>query len=245
MLHRHAVNRVMIETAREITDVLKKRLGIILTVFAIGTAASFQITGGVLAHIIEHTKPAGASIIYLTPLEVVMLKLKMAMICGALLTLIVTSYFIYRAVVKHSKIKIRRSSVIVTAVLAVILFGSGVLYAYFLLPLFLDYLYQSAASTGAVATYSIREFISFVILIATIFGLSFELPLVMTVLVRSGLVRYRTFVDYRRHAYIGLLIAAALLTPPDVLSQIIIAVPLAILYEISLFVVRFTGGDRG
>jgi sec-independent protein translocase protein TatC len=84
-----------------------------------------------------------------------------------------------------------------------------------------------------------------VILIATVFGLSFELPLVMTVLVRSGLVRYRMFVDYRRHAYISLLIAAALLTPPDVLSQIIIAVPLAILYEISLFVVRFTGGDHG
>jgi sec-independent protein translocase protein TatC len=119
------------------------------------------------------------------------------------------------------------------------------LYAYFLLPLFLDYLYQSATSTGAIATYSIRESMSFVIPIATVFGLSFELLLVMTVLVRSGLVRYRMFVDYRRHAYISLLIAAALLTPPDVLSQIIIAVPLAILYEISLFVVRFTGGDHG
>lgn len=229
----------MIETAREIADVLKKRLAIILVVFAIGTAAGFPIMSRVLVHIIEHTKPAGASIIYLTPLEVVMLKLKMAIICGVLLALIVIAYFIYRAVVRRSKIHIRRSSVVVTGILAVILFGSGVLYAYFLLPLFLDYLYQSAASTGAVATYSIREFISFVILIATVFGLSFELPLVMTVL-----VRYRTFIEYRRHAYIGLLIAAAFFTPPDVLSQIIIAVPLAILYEISLFVVRFTGGDQ-
>ena len=234
----------MIETAREIADVLKKRLGVILVVFAIGTAAGFPIMSRVLAHIIEHTKPAGASIIYLTPLEVVMLKLKMALICGALLALIVIAYFIYRAVVRRSKIHICRSSVVVTGILAVILFGSGVLYAYFLLPIFLDYLYQSAASTGAVATYSIREFISFVILIATVFGLSFELPLVMTVLVRSGLVRYRTFIEYRRHAYISLLFAAAFATPPDVLSQIIIAVPLAILYEISLFVVRFTGGDQ-
>ncbi len=50
-------------------------------------------------------------------------------------------------------------------------------------------------------------------------------------------------VDYRRHAYIALLIAAAFFTPPDVFSQILIALPLAILYEISLFVVRFTGGD--
>ena len=84
----------------------------------------------------------------------------------------------------------------------------------------------------------------FVIMIAIVFGFSFELPLVMTVLVRSGMVRYHTLVDYRRHAYVGLLAAAALFTPPDVLSQIVIAVPLAILYEISLFVVRFTGGDR-
>ncbi|RZN30856.1 MAG: preprotein translocase subunit TatC [Methanosarcinales archaeon] len=239
------LSRAMIETAVEIADILKKRLAFILVVFAIGTAAGFPVMDRVLRHIIEHTKPVGASIIYLTPLEVVMLKLKMAIICGALLALISIVYFIYRSVVKGTKIRICRSSAIVTGILTVILFGSGVLYAYFLLPIFLDYLYQSASSTGAVATYSIREFLSFVILIATVFGLSFELPLVMTVLVRSGLVRYRTFIEYRRHAYVGLLVAAAFFTPPDVLSQIIIAVPLAILYEISLVVVRFTGGDGG
>ncbi len=245
MLHCHTVIRDMTGTTVEIADVLKKRLGVLLIVFAIGTAAGFPMTDMVLQHIIEHVKPAGASIIYLTPLEVVMLKLKMAIVCGVLLALIAIIYFIYKAVAKRSEIRIRRSSVVVTAIFATVLFGSGVLYAYFLLPLFLDYLYQSAASTGAVATYSISEFISFVILIATVFGLSFELPLAMTVLVRSGLVRYHTFIEYRRQAYLGLLIAAAFFTPPDVFSQIIIAVPLAILYEISLFVVRFTGGDGG
>lgn len=228
----------------EIVDTLKKKLFPILGVFVIGAAASFQIMGGVLQHIIDHTKPAGASIVYLTPLEVIMLKLKMAIICGALPALLVVIFFTCKAVSGRTEITIHRSSFAITGIFAVILFGSGALYAYFLLPVFLNYLFCSAASTGAVATYSICEFVSFVIMIAIVFGLSFELPLVMTVLVRSGLVRYRALIDYRRHAYIGMLIAAALFTPPDVLSQIIVALPLAILYEISLFVVRFTGGDK-
>jgi sec-independent protein translocase protein TatC len=230
-------------TAEEIVNVLKKKLFYILAVFAVGTAVGFPMMEMVLQHTIEYMTPDGASIVYLTPLAVVMLKLKMAMICGALLTLPVAIYFAYQAVVMRTGITIRRSSFVVMVIFAVILFISGVSYAYFLLPIFLNYLFMSAAATGAVANYSICEFVSFVIMIAVVFGFSFELPLVMTVLVRSGLVRYRMLVDYRRHAYVALLIAAAFFTPPDVLSQILIALPLAILYEISLFVVRFTGGD--
>lgn len=234
----------MFKAADEIAETLRKKIISILVVFAIGAAASFPIMGTVLQRIIIHTKPAGASIVYLTPLEVIMLRLKMAIICGTLLALLVVIYFIYKTVSGHTEFSISRSSFVVAGILAVILFGSGVVYTYFLLPVFLNYLFQSAASTGAVANYSICEFVSFVIMIAIVFGFSFELPLVMTVLVRSGMVRYHTLVDYRRHAYVGLLAAAALFTPPDVLSQIVIAVPLAILYELSLFVVRFTGGDR-
>jgi len=231
---------------RAIVSDVRKRLFPILIAFAIGAIASFQIMDGVLQQIIEHTKPAGASIVYLTPLEVIMLKLKMAMICGVLLAILAVIYFVYRSIRRSARgrggVAVGISSIVTAVVFAAILFVSGVLYAYFLIPLFLSYLYQNAASTGAVATYSISEFVSFVIMIATVFGISFELPLVMTILVRSGLVRYRSLIDYRRHAYIGLLIAAALFTPPDVLSQIIVALPLAILYEISIFVVRFTGG---
>jgi len=236
---------MMTGTAEEIVDALKKKLFCILAVFAVGVVVGFPMMGGVLQHTIEYMKPDGASIVYLTPLEVIMLKLKMAIICGALLALPVTVYFAYRAVVRRTGITIHRSSLVVTCIFAAILFVSGVLYAYFLLPLFLNYLFMSAAATGAVANYSISEFVSFVVMIAIVFGFSFELPLVMTVLVRSGLVRYRTLVDYRRHTYVALLIAAAFATPPDVFSQIIVAVPLAILYEISLIVVRFTGGDIG
>jgi len=233
---------------RAIVSDVRKRLFSILIAFAIGAIASFQIMDSVLQQIIEHTKPEGASIVYLTPLEVIMLKLKMAMICGALLAILAVIYFVYRSIRRSARgrggMVVGRSSIVAAVIFAAILFVSGVLYAYFLIPLFLSYLYQSAASTGAVAAYSISEFISFVIMIAIVFGISFELPLVMTILVRSGLVRYRSLIEYRRHAYIGLLIAAALFTPPDVLSQIIVALPLAILYEISIFVVRFTGRVR-
>ena len=110
-----------------------------------------------------------------------------------------------------------------------------------MLPSFIDFLYQNAASSGVVATYSIAEFISFVALTTVIFGLVFELPLFIIILVRSRLVERDLLVHYRFHVYIGLLILSALITPPDVFSQIIIAVPLIMLFEISLVIVRFVG----
>ena len=88
----------MFKAAGEIVETLREKIIPILVVFAIGVAASFPIMGMVLQRIIAHTKPAGASIVYLTPLEVIMLKLKMAIICGALLALLVVIYFIYKTV---------------------------------------------------------------------------------------------------------------------------------------------------
>jgi len=148
---------MMTGTAEEIVDALKKKLFCILAVFAVGVVVGFPMMGGVLQHTIEYMKPDGASIVYLTPLEVIMLKLKMAIICGALLALPVTVYFAYRAVVRRTGITIHRSSLVVTGIFAAILFISGVLYAYFLLPLFLNYLFMSASTCTPSRSISLRR----------------------------------------------------------------------------------------
>ena len=77
------------------------------------------------------------------------------------------------------------------------------------------------------------------VLMTVVFGLVFELPLILTLLVRGGVVELDTLKKYRRHAYVGLLILAALITSPDIFTQAIIGGPLILFYEISIFVARF------
>ena len=95
---------------------------------------------------------------------------------------------------------------------------------------------------GVYATFSVYEFINFIVMTTAIFGISFELPLLLTLMTRLGITSRQTFAHYRRHAYVILLIIAAVITPdPTMFTQIMLMVPFVILYEISLLVMRVTG----
>jgi Sec-independent protein secretion pathway component TatC len=73
-----------------------------------------------------------------------------------------------------------------------------------------------------------------------VFGLVFELPLVMTALARARIVPAAVFKKYRRHMWVIILIVAALVTSPDILTQVMVGIPLIIFYELSLVILRFT-----
>jgi len=123
------------------------------------------------------------------------------------------------------------------------MFMLGASYSYFfMLPLFLKFLYIDAAASGVTATYSIFTFISFIATTTAIFGLVFELPIVLTILIRNGFVKYDTLVTYRKHIYVIILVIAMLITPgTDVFSQMMFAVPMTIFFEISMLIVKIIG----
>lgn len=185
------------------------------------------------------------NIVYLSPMEVLMLEFKMSLIFGALLASPVIAYYVYRG----SKGRLpgiisgKKSLILSIIAAAILLFLIGAGYAYFyMLPLFLSYLYQDAASLGVNANFSVYEFIYFIVMTTLIIGAAFELPLILNLLVHFGITSRQTLAYYRRHAYILLLIVAAWITPgPDIFSQIIVTVPFIVLYEASLLLMRFTG----
>lgn len=185
------------------------------------------------------------NIVYLTPMEVMMLEFKMSLIFGALMASPLIIYYAYKGFKGRlaNIIPLNKSLIISIMAAAILLFLIGAGYAYFyMLPLFLGYLYQDAISLGVNANFSVYEFIYFIVMTTVIIGAAFELPLVLTMLVRFGVTSRQTLSHYRKHAYILLLIVAAWITPgPDVFSQMLVTLPFIVLYEASLLLMRLTG----
>lgn len=235
-----------IENLSVILLTLRKKLTVVAAVLFAGVALSFQFTGPLIERMKEDLLPEGAKLVYVSPLEVMMLKLKLSFIIGLLLSLPIIAFYVYRALSRRfsfrNPIKVGKGQFVLLSAGALIMFTLGASYAYFLmLPLFLDYLYLNAAGSGVTATYSVFKFISFAAAGTALFGLIFELPIVLTFLTRNGFVKYSTLVTYRKHIYVIFLFAGAVITPPDVLSQIMVAVPMIIFFEISMVVVRVLG----
>ena len=191
-----------------------------------------------------------AIVVYTSPLEVPILKLKMSVIIAFIVTLPFLFYIGGKEITKYVDMKkhlserlpFKKRWLVLIALVMFILFVLGVFYSYFFMaPLFIQFLYLNAAASGAQATYSIYEFISFIAMLSLIFGFTFELPLIIYLLNRLGLIYKRTLTKYRRHAYVLFLILAAFVTPPDVISQIIVATPMIIFYELSILIIKLFG----
>ncbi|MBL8674951.1 MAG: twin-arginine translocase subunit TatC [Rhodospirillales bacterium] len=116
-------------------------------------------------------------------------------------------------------------------------FYIGALIGYFVMPVLWRVL-ASYVPDGVVIDAKMNEYVSRVLQLTFAFGISFELPVLLTLLVRVGLVSTAALASKRRYAIVVAFIIAAVLTPPDVASQLALAVPLILLYEISIIIGR-------
>ncbi len=119
-----------------------------------------------------------------------------------------------------------------------VLFYTGGLFSYFVVtPIAVDFFFQFSNETIEPLP-SVKEYLSFLIKMLFGFGLAFELPLVLLLMARAGIVSAASLAKGRRYAIVGIFAAAAILTPPDPLSQLLLAVPMAVLYEAAVFGAR-------
>ncbi len=121
-----------------------------------------------------------------------------------------------------------------------LLFIAGMAFAYFLVfPTVFQFMAHYNAPLGADMATDIDKYLSFAMTTFLAFGLTFEVPVVVVVLVKLGMVRIAKLKEIRPYVIVGAFVIAAVVTPPDVLSQLLLAVPLCILYELGIFVARF------
>jgi sec-independent protein translocase protein TatC len=183
--------------------------------------------------------------LYFAPLEFFFTQVRLAVFGGIVLAFPVIAYEAYKFIAPGLYRRERKAAA-PFLIAAPVLFAAGAALVYFfMMPMVMRFAvgFEAGADGGAPANYQLFTKVSdYLNLITTLmlgFGFAFQLPVVLTLMASAGLVRASQLTKGRRYAIVLIFIVAAILTPPDPLSQIVLASFLFGLYEISIFAVRF------
>ena len=226
---------------------LRKRLTNVLTAVGIGFLACYSFKDYLFAVItkpLTEALPKSSYLIYTGLTQAFFTYMKIAIFSS----LVLTSPFIFYQVWKFIAPALlpREKKYVVPFVLSsTLLFAGGVLFGYFVVlpPAFRFFV--SFNNEFLRAMLSFNEYLSLFIKFLLGFGLSFQLPVLVFFLAKLGIVTDRMLSQYRKYAILLMFVAAAILTPsPDAFSQILMAIPLLFLYEVSIFVAKFAAGKK-
>lgn len=176
----------------------------------------------------------------LKPTETFMLTMKLAFFAGIIISFPLLLYFLLQFIVPGLKDE-ERKALWPALVIGFGLFLGGVLFAYFyVLPNVLTFFYEWGKSMGISNDWRIGYYISFATTFVLIFGLAFELPVIVMTLVKIGLLSHSMMRETRSYAILAIFVIAALITPtPDMMTLSLLAVPMVILYEICIWLSYF------
>jgi len=127
---------------------------------------------------------------------------------------------------------------------SVVLFYAGMAFAYFIVfPMVFEFLAKVTPS-GVMMMTDIKAYLDFVFALFFAFGIAFEVPVAVIILVAMGIVSPQTLAEKRSYVIVGIFVAAAILTPPDVISQLLMAGPMWLLYEVGIVLSRWLVRQR-
>jgi sec-independent protein translocase protein TatC len=232
---------------------LRRRLIYCVVGFVIAFIGSFYFSTDILHYLILPFKwgtGEDVSLISIKLLGVFLVKLKIAFFGALFITFPLIAVQIYRFVAPGlyaNEKNAFRPYLMATPVF--FLLGAGLVY-FFLLPVAISFFYSLAAGTGDGTAAGIQlmpdieAYLDFVMMLILAFGFCFQLPVILTLLGQAGILSYEQLKGGRKFAIVGVFVIAAVLTPPDPISQIAMAVPLILLYELSVQAVRFLESRR-
>ncbi len=236
------------QTIIEHLEALRSSLIIVAAAIIIAAIFCFYYSEQILAIITLPLRSLNENLVVTAVTEAFFVKLKLSFYCGFVLAFPIVIWALWRFL-KPALYPSERKYVYIFIPLTVGLFTVGVLFAYFgILSLVLNF-FIYIVGENLDTMFKIDQYVSFVLAFTIPFGLVFELPVVVFFLSKLGIVRYEAMARNRKYALLVIVILAAALTPgPDPISQMLMAGPVYLLYEVSIWVSKFakprkTGGE--
>ena len=179
-------------------------------------------------------------LVFTAPMDKFMAHLKVSILAGVVMACPVWIYQFWMFVAPGLYKKEKKYG-IYFIFFGTLLFLVGVSFVYFVVyPLAFDFLLNFGGDTDT-AMITINDYLSFFMTTTLVFGLAFELPLVLTILGMMGIVNKELLIALRRYAVIVMCVMSAIITPPDVMSMVLLVLPLCGLYELSIILVGWFG----
>jgi sec-independent protein translocase protein TatC len=213
---------------------VKATIGVVVAAAALAIYPGPADLYDILAAPLVAQLPAGATLIATSVISPFLVPLKILMMTAFLLALPVVLYqlwaFVAPGLYSHEK-----KLVLPLVVSSTLLFMVGVAFCYFFVFGQVFTFIQSFAPKSITAAPDIEAYLSFVLTMFIAFGMAFEVPIVVIVLARMNVVSIEKLKDFRSYFIVLAFIIAAIVTPPDVVSQLALAIPMCILYEVGIW----------
>ena len=217
---------------------LRSRILICIAVLAVCVLALISIAPKLITALTDLGMAYNYVFVYIAPQELLLVCLNVALVGGLVMSMPVLVYHIYAFC--SPGLKAGEKRIIKIALLGgTLCFMLGVAFArYISLPFILRFLIQFTADVDVSASISINQYVSFLLTVFLVFGLVFELPVVSVILTALGIIKTEWMVKGRKVMIVVIFFIAALITPPDIVSQIMVALPMCLLYQISIILSR-------
>ena len=228
---------------------LRRRLLYCVAALVVSFFVAFYFAEHIFAFLVHPLAAAGQSkVIYTQIFEAFFVQVKVAFFAAMMLSFPVIANQLWQFVAPGLYRQEKRALLPFLLATPVLFIGGAAMAYYIAVPMALHFLLSYQGDLGGGVTQealpSVANYLSFVMQFLFAFGVSFLLPVVLMLLERAGIVTRKQLISARRYAIVGAFAIAAVLTPPDIGSQLLLAIPLCLLYELALIGIWFTERKR-
>ena len=218
---------------------LRKRIIAVAIFFILALVVGMLFSKKLVLMFLNSNLPENVNLVTLNPYENISLFIHFVFFVAIALTM---PFMIYQALmyIRPSLTRNEKKLTIIIPFIALLLFSLGAGFGFFITKqIIVPFLSNLTLSIGIVNNWSINQFMMFVVYLSMSMGLIFQMPLLISLLVKFNIIKPGQLKKMRKHAIIVLLVLAAIITPPDLFSLIIMVIPLILLFELTIFISKF------
>lgn len=231
------LNAAVIKYSPFISEI-RKRLTFTIAIFLIFGAVGFYYYENIIKLLLKFFGLDGLNIAFTSPFQFFSLAIDVAILAGVI-GILPMAIFQFLSFLKPALKKSEYKTVIFLLPLSLFLFAVGFIFGAVIMKYVVVIFYQKSVELNISNLLDISKLLSQIILTATLMGLAFEFPIVFTFLMRLKIIKYHVFVKQRLWVYFASLVFAVLLPPTDLLSLVLLFLPLAVLFEFTLLLNKF------